>query len=188
MLNRKTLIAAVCAAAVGLGGVSTAYADLDGPAPSADSAPAATQELSEQQIDELAKYLEGIYDGELVDSEGKFDHQGTTDKFGGAFADAVASELESLSSQSPTSSERPRVKRSWKSYGKCLMEAVGFGGLGNASQAFISKLKKRHFRDAAQYLTKQAAKRGLKVAGRGGVVGIAAGLAAGSVWCGFKEL
>lgn len=76
--------------------------------------------------------------------------------------------------------------KSKDSYGKCLLKAVGADrlcGLGGVASAIMNKLSEKKWSDAARLITKEAAKRGVKTAVKGGVVGLAATLAASGIWC-----
>jgi hypothetical protein len=64
-----------------------------------------------------------------------------------------------------------------------LLKAVGLGGLGGATSAIKNKLSEKRWSDAARPTTKEAAKRGVKIAVKGGVVGLAATLGASAVSC-----
>ena len=171
----------LCAAAVTFSGVGAAHAAVQ---PST-VASVSTEEVSEQQIDELARYLEAIYEGELRTADGKFDDAAATAKFGTAFADAVEAEIAAQRTASPISKASPSLRAAAKkdSYGTCLLKAVGLGGLGGATSAIMNKLADKKWSDAARLITKEAAKRGLKIAVKGGVAGLAASLAASAIWC-----
>lgn len=173
--RRTALVSIVCAAAVTFTGAGTAHAAVQGPAVSV----AATAEASPQQVDELAKYLEAIYSGELRTADGKFDHEAATAKFGSEFADAVKSKI----TEQRFASSGSKAAFGKDSYGKCLLKAVGLGGLGGATSAIMNKLSEKKWSDAARLITKEAAKRGVKIAVKGGVVGLAASLAASAIWC-----
>ncbi|WP_328769448.1 hypothetical protein [Streptomyces sp. NBC_00286] len=180
--RRTALVSLVCAAAVTFSGVSAAHAAVQ---PSA-VASVSTEEVTQQQIDELAGYLEALHEGELRTSDGKFDRKAAVAKFGSAFADAVEAEIAAQRPASSASEAAPALRAAAAkkdSYGKCLLKAVGLGGLGGATTAIMNKLSEKRWSDAARLITKEAAKRGIKLAGKGGVVGIAASLAASSIWC-----
>ncbi|MGW0989590.1 hypothetical protein ACWD46_25790 [Streptomyces sp. NPDC002486] len=180
--RRTALVSLVCATAVTFSGISAAHAAVQ----SSTVASVSTEELSEQQIDELARYLEAIHEGELRTSDGKFDRAAATAKFGSAFADAVEAEIaaqRAASSTSKASAALFAAAAKKDSYGTCLLKAVGLGGLGGATSAIMNKLSEKKWSDAARLITKEAAKRGIKLAGKGGAVGIAASLAASSIWC-----
>jgi hypothetical protein len=182
LFRRTTLVSVVCAAAVTLSGVGTAHAAIQSPAATS----VAAEEVSQQQIDELAKYLEAIHEGELRTADGKFDRAAAVATFGVEFADAVEAELKTqrtASSATKASSVTMAAAKSKDSYGKCLLKAVGLGGLGGATSAIMNKLSEKRWSDAARLITKEAAKRGVKIAVKGGVVGLAATLAASAVWC-----
>ncbi len=68
-------------------------------------------------------------------------------------------------------------------YAACLLKAVGLGGLVGASTAIVNAIKEKAWQKAAGLILKEAAKRGLKVVVKGGVVGMAAALGAYAVWC-----
>ncbi|NEC27533.1 hypothetical protein G3I20_16945 [Streptomyces sp. SID8111] len=115
-----------------------------------------------------------------------FDRSAAVRAFGTEFADAVEVELahqRAASSTSKVASVSLAAAKSKDSYGKCLLKAVGLGGLGGASSAIMNKLSEKKWSDAARLITKEAAKRGVKIAVKGGVVGLAASLAASAVWC-----
>ncbi|MEU1128404.1 hypothetical protein ABZ383_00820 [Streptomyces sp. NPDC005900] len=175
LFNRTALVSVVCAAAVGFGGVGTSYAATQSPA----AASAAAESVSEQQIAELATYLQAIDEGQLLDSNGNFDREATTAKFGTEFADKVAAEVERQQPKASDSTGK-RVKRS---YGSCLLKAVGLGGLTGSAGAIMNKLADHEWSAAARLLTKEAAKRGIKIGVKGGVAGLAASLAASAIWC-----
>ncbi|MER7108458.1 hypothetical protein [Streptomyces sp. NPDC000229] len=180
--RRAALVSLVCAAAVTFSGVSTAHAAVQGPAVASISA----EEISQQQIDELAKYLEAIFSGELTAADGTFDRAAAEAKFGKEFADTVEARIaeQRAGAGDPKASSGLRAAAASKdSYGKCLLKAVGLGGLGGATSAIMNKLSEKKWSDAARLITKEAAKRGIKIAVKGGVVGLAASLAASAVWC-----
>ncbi|MEU9575660.1 hypothetical protein AB0D62_38770 [Streptomyces massasporeus] len=180
--RRAALVSLVCAAAVTFSGVSSAHAAPEALAATSVSA----EELSQQQIDELARYLEAIYGGELSAADGTFDRAAAEAKFGKEFADAVETQIaeQRAGAAKSKASSGPRAAAASKdSYGKCLLKAVGLGGLGGATSAIMNKLSEKKWSDAARLITKEAAKRGLKIAVKGGVVGLAATLAASGIWC-----
>ncbi|MGA5424647.1 hypothetical protein [Streptomyces lavendulocolor] len=180
--RRAAIVSLVCAAAVTFSGVSSAHAAVQGPAAASISA----EEISEQQIDELAKYLEAIYSGELTSADGTFNRAAAEAQFGKEFADAVEAQIaeqRAAAAPSPKASSGLRAAASKDSYGKCLLKAVGLGGLGGATSAIMNKLSEKKWSDAARLITKEAAKRGVKIAVKGGVVGLAASLGASAIWC-----
>lgn len=180
--RRAAFVSVVCAAAVTFSGISTAHAAPERPAATS----VAAEEISEQQIDELAKYLEAMHSGELTAADGTFDRAAAEAKYGKEFADAVAAQIAELGATAAKSkgSAAPRAAAAKKdSYGKCLLKAVGLGGLGGATSAIMNKLSEKKWSDAARLITKEAAKRGIKIAVKGGVVGLAATLAASGIWC-----
>ncbi|MEU7206734.1 hypothetical protein [Streptomyces sp. NPDC045470] len=177
---RLSVISAVCAAAVGLTGIGSAHAAATGDArPVAAAASTQGGGMSEagdatpEQIDELARYLQAIAEGEIVDSDGKFDYAKTRAQFSAEFADALAQEFNKVGSG-------PHERRSYVS---CLLDGVGLGGLAGASADIVNHLKKKHWKEAAKLLTKEAAKRGIKIAVKGGVAGLAVALGAYAVKC-----
>ncbi|WP_267245245.1 hypothetical protein [Streptomyces sp. PR69] len=175
MKTRKRIgtavVSAACAVAMTFTGVSQAQAAVN----TDSSVPVVAEEVSPSDVAELATYLEAIVDGEHLDEFGNFDYDATAAKYGTEFADALKAEN---ATYTPASGKR--VKRS---YTTCLLKAVGLGGLGGATSAITAKLKKRHFQDAARLIIKEAAKRGIKVAVKGGVAGMAAALGAYAIWC-----
>ncbi|MFE9772946.1 hypothetical protein ACFYOV_14920 [Streptomyces sp. NPDC005931] len=179
--RRAALVSLVCAAAVTFSGVSTAHAAPQGPAATS----VAAEEVSEQQIAELAKFLEAMHSGELTAADGTFDRAAAEAKFGKEFADAVATQLaeQRAAAVKSNSTSGPAFAAKKDSYGKCLLKAVGLGGLGGATSAIMNKLSEKKWSDAARLITKEAAKRGIKIAVKGGVVGLAATLAASGIWC-----
>jgi hypothetical protein len=179
LFRRTTLVSVVCAAAVTFSGVGAAHAAVQSPAVSS----VAAEEVSHQQIDELAKYLEAIHEGELRTADGAFDRGAAEAKFGAGFADAVEAEIRSQRAAAAKASPVTMAAAGKDSYGKCLLKAVGLGGLGGATSAIMNKLSDKKWSDAARLITKEAAKRGVKIAVKGGVVGLAASLAASAVWC-----
>jgi hypothetical protein len=176
--KRATLVSLVCVTTLGLTGVgTTAYAaDVKPVAASASSVDEPSEEVTEEQINELARYLQAIEQGELVGANGKFDYEGTAARFGSDFAAAVKSQIESQREASGGIQTRSK-------YTSCLLKSIGVGGLGNAIGAITNKLSEKKWSDAARLITKEAAKRGIKIAVRGGVAGLAAGLAAGAILC-----
>ncbi|MEV7996722.1 hypothetical protein AB0O67_34050, partial [Streptomyces sp. NPDC086077] len=166
--RRAALVSVVCAAAVTFSGIGTAHAATQGPAVASIS----TEEVSEQQIDEMATYLEAIFGGELTAENGAFDRAATEAKFGKEFADTVEAEIAAQragAGSSKASSGLRAAAASKDSYGKCLLKAVGLGGLGGATSAIMNKLSDKKWSDAARLITKEAAKRGVKIAVKGGV-------------------
>ncbi|MFE1769655.1 hypothetical protein [Streptomyces sp. NPDC059008] len=164
------LISAVCALSVGATGVAQAYAP-------ADEAAAVVQDdqVTQEQIDQVARYLEAIDKGEHLDADGKFDYEATKAKFGVEFADAIQSHKE-LGGQGPK-----RVKR--MSYEMCLLNAIGVGGISGVVEKVREHIKKKNWRKVAEIGIKEAAKRGIKIAGKGGAAGLAASLAVAAVTC-----
>ncbi|WP_267244325.1 hypothetical protein [Streptomyces sp. PR69] len=181
LFRRTTLVSIACAAAVAFSGVGTAHAAVETPATVAVS----SEDVSQQQIDELAKYLEAIYEGELRTFNGEFNRNAAVANFGTEFADAVETEIKAQRATSSAAKGSPALMaaKSKDSYGKCLLKAVGLGGLGGASAAIMNKLSEKKWSDAARLITKEAVKRGIKIGVKGGVVGLAASLAASAVWC-----
>lgn len=181
LFHRATLISVVCAA-VTLTGVGAANAATVAPRPAAIST---STEVSHEQIDELARYLEAIHEGELRSADGSFDRTAAVSLFGAEFADAVETELSErqVASAGAKSTLSAKAAKGKDSYGKCLLKAVGLGGLGGATSAIMNKLSEKKWSDAARLITKEAAKRGVKIAVKGGVVGLAASLAASAIWC-----
>ncbi len=151
-----------------------------------------TDEVSEDQIYELAAYLEYIHSGSLTNANGTFEYQKAVDRFGAEFADAVQVQLDQIEENERQDKQDGTVSlRSAKSYAMCLLDKIGFGGLFGGPTAVFNKiadyLEDKKWKEAAKLISKEAAKRGLKVGVKGGVVGLAAGLAAGSIYCAFKS-
>ncbi|MEF3117657.1 hypothetical protein [Streptomyces chrestomyceticus] len=176
---RLSVISAVCAAAVGLTGIGSAHAAATGDARTVAAVASAhgagmseAGDATPEQIDELARYLQAIVEGEILGSDGKFDYAKTRAQFGAEFADALAAEF-----------NKENSGRQKRSYTSCLLNAVGAGGLGSATNAIVDKLKNKKWADAARLITKEAAKRGIKIAVKGGVAGMAATLAASAIIC-----
>ncbi|MCL6287425.1 hypothetical protein ACFY9Y_01700 [Streptomyces fimicarius] len=175
MRFRTTVISTVVAGAVTFTGIGTAHA---AEASGARDNGAAAQntgvgsEPTAEQVDELARYLQALDNGDVLDSQGVFDYDKTRAEFGVEFADAIQAKL---SGDIPVGA--------YGSYTSCLLKGVGLGGLGGATAAITAKLKKKHFTDAAKLIIKEAAKRGIKVGVKGGVAGLAASLGTYAVWC-----
>ncbi|MFI2458271.1 hypothetical protein [Streptomyces sp. NPDC019539] len=177
LFRRTTLVSILCAAAVTYGGVGTAHAAAPRPALAA----VASEQVSDKQIDELAVYLEAIYEGNLRTSGGAFDSAAATTRFGGEFANAVTAKIDDQRAAA-SASKAARVARK-DSYGTCILKGVGLGGLGSATTAIMTKLAEKRWSDAARLITKEAIKRGIKIGVKGGIVGLAASLAASAIWC-----
>ncbi|MEU2559862.1 hypothetical protein ABZ626_11085 [Streptomyces longispororuber] len=174
MRLRAAFVSTVCAAAVGVSGIGVANAAAPQNARPAAAA-VATDGATEQQLDELAGYLEAIFDGKIYDAEGKFDYDKTRAEYGPDLADALADEFAGLHK-----SESKRVKRS---YASCVLKGVGLGGILGSSTAIVNAIKGKHWKEAAKLITKEAAKRGIKIGVKGGVVGLASALGGYAVWC-----
>ncbi|GAA3151438.1 hypothetical protein ACFQ0X_21180 [Streptomyces rectiviolaceus] len=172
---RTTVISTVVAGAVAFTGIGTANAS---EAPEAESTGTAAQntgidsEPTTEQVDELARYLQALENGDVLNEAGEFDYAKTRAEFGAEFADAIQAKI---SGDIPVGA--------YGSYTSCLLKGVGLGGLGGATAAITAKLKKKHFTDAAKLIIKEAAKRGIKVGVKGGVAGLAASLGTYAVWC-----
>ncbi|WP_172384740.1 hypothetical protein [Streptomyces sp. MNP-20] len=173
MRLRTAFVSTVCAAAVGISGIGIANATA--PQDARPTTAVDTGSATEQQLDELAGYLEAIFDGKIYDAEGKFDYDKTRAEYGADLADALADEFAGLNK-----SESKRVKRS---YASCVLKGVGLGGILGSSTAIVNAIKGKHWKEAAKLITKEAAKRGIKIGVKGGVVGLASALGGYAVWC-----
>ncbi|WP_282796574.1 hypothetical protein [Streptomyces sp. CC224B] len=60
---------------------------------------------------------------------------------------------------------------------------MGLGGILGSSTAIVNAIKGKHWKEAAKLITKEAAKRGIKIGVKGGVVGLASALGGYAVWC-----
>ncbi|MFJ4806918.1 hypothetical protein [Streptomyces murinus] len=171
MCNKRLrigVISAVCAAAVAFTGVAQAQAETAGQATAVQ-----TEQVTQEQIDELASYLEAIDRGEHLGADGQFDYEATKAKFGAELADAIQREL-------GKDNTGKRVKRSYTS---CLLSAIGVGGISGVAQKVEKYIKQKAWRKVAEIGLKEAAKRGVKIAGRGGVAGLAASLGVAAITC-----
>ncbi|MFJ2743034.1 hypothetical protein ACIO3O_25600 [Streptomyces sp. NPDC087440] len=166
------VISGVTALAIGTTGVSTAYAADGGPTRAADQAEQVTQE----QIDQVASYLEAIDKGEHLDADGNFDYEATKAKFGVEFADAFKAYF--------TDTDVPAGVQ--RSYASCMLDAIGLGGLAGVSKELDKHIRAKNWRKVAEIGLKEAAKRGMKIAVKGGVAGATAILAAAAVYCIWK--
>ncbi|MEU5902286.1 hypothetical protein [Streptomyces venezuelae] len=170
---RIALVSTVCAAAVGVSGVGVSNAaSVSG---DRTAASAAANGVTQDQIDELSVYLEAIYDGKIIDAEGKFDYEKTRAEYGAEFADAMAQEIARL--------EQSGAGPTTRSYASCVLDGVGLGGVLGSSGAIVNALKGKEWKKAAQLITKEAIKRGIKIGIKGGVAGLAAALGGYAVWC-----
>lgn len=171
---RTTVISTVVAGAVAFTGIGTANASEEPKAGTmaGDTETGIASEPTAEQVNELARYLEALDNGDVLNSAGEFDYDKTRAEFGAEFADAIQAKI---SGDIPVGA--------YGSYTSCLLKGVGLGGLGGATAAITAKLKKKHFTDAAKLIIKEAAKRGIKVGVKGGVAGLAASLGTYAVWC-----
>ncbi|MEU3537895.1 hypothetical protein [Streptomyces paromomycinus] len=178
-MNKRTRLSAVAvsaltALAVGATGVSQAYAVSSG----ADRSAVQAGQVTQAQIDELTRYLEALDRGEHLDADGNFDYEATKDKLGGELADALKPYFDKASD-----AQREGVQRS---YASCLLDAIGLGGIGGLADKINEHIKKKNWRKVAEIGLKEAAKRGVKIAVKGGVAGMAAVLAGASIYCIWK--
>jgi hypothetical protein len=187
LFQRTTLVSVACAAAMGLGSVGTAGAAIQhnaAPAPAVavaqDDGVTQDDEFTQQQIDEFAAYLEAIFEGTLIDANGNFDYEATREKFGAEFADAVK---ERLAEAGPSAKPTERAALAKRSFMSCVLEWVGLGGLAGVGGEIALAVKKKAWKALAVMLLREAAKRGIKIAARGGVAGMAGALAVAGVKC-----
>lgn len=176
-MNKRTrlgamAVSALTALAVGATGVSQAHAA------SAERPAARTGQVTQAQIDELARYLEALDRGEHLDADGNFDYEATRATLGAELADALKPYFDKASE-----ARREGVQRS---YASCLLDAIGLGGIGGLAEKINEHIKKKNWRKVAEIGLKEAAKRGVKIAVKGGVAGMAAVLAGASIYCIWK--
>ncbi|MEU2856673.1 hypothetical protein [Streptomyces syringium] len=165
------LISAVCAFSIGATGVTQAQAATDHRATAVEAEQA--EQVTQEQIDELTRYLEAIDRGEHLGADGTFNYEATKAKFGVELADALQSEY----------SKDSTGKRVERSYTSCLLNAIGVGGITGVAEKVQEHIKKKNWRKVAEIGLKEAAKRGIKIAGKGGVAGLAASLGVAAVTC-----
>ncbi|MEU6123870.1 hypothetical protein [Streptomyces sp. NPDC047123] len=175
-MNKRTRIGAaavsgLAALSVGVTGVSQAYAA--GPAAGGPSALA--EQVTEDQIDELAGHLAALDRGEHLDADGAFDYEATKARFGAELADALRVVFPDGVVDVPEGVQR--------SYASCLMAAVGLGGVQGVVDKVKHHIEKKNWRKVAEIGLKEAAKRGIKIAGKGGVAGMATALAVAAIGC-----
>ncbi|MFJ1594025.1 hypothetical protein ACIOD0_27820 [Kitasatospora albolonga] len=167
-----SLVSAVCALSIGASGVAQAQTAME-----YRSAAVQSEQVTQEQIDELTRYLEGMDRGEHLGADGTFDYDVTRANLGVELADALrAQQGEAAGSGGPV----------LRSYQGCLLDAIGLGGLGGVSKEISEHIKKKSWRKVAEIGLKEAAKRGIKVAVKGGVAGMAAVLSAAAVYCVWK--
>lgn len=175
-MNKRTRMGAatvsgLVALSVGVTGASQAFAA--GSATAGGSVRA--EQVTEAQIDELAHYLEAFDKGEHLDADGKFDYEVTKAKFGVELADALRVYFPNGDLDTPEGVQR--------SYASCLMAAVGLGGVQGVVDKVKHHIEKKNWRKVAEIGLKEAAKRGIKIAGKGGVAGMATALAVAAIGC-----
>ncbi|MEU6823782.1 hypothetical protein ABZ921_24375 [Streptomyces atriruber] len=175
-MNKRTRMSAatvsgLVALSVGVTGVSQAFAA----GSAADRESVRAEQVTEAQIDELAHYLEALDRGEHLDADGKFDHEAVKAKFGAELADALSVYFPGGELDTPEGVQR--------SYASCLMAAVGLGGVQGVVDKVKHHIEKKNWRKVAEIGLKEAAKRGIKIAGKGGVAGMATALAVAAIGC-----
>ncbi|MFF3272277.1 hypothetical protein ACFYWU_15310 [Streptomyces chrestomyceticus] len=176
-MNKRTrlgamAVSALTALAVGATGVSQAHAA------GAERPASRAGQVTQAQIDELTRYLEALDRGEHLDADGTFDYEATKATLGAELADALKPYFDKASE-----AQREGVQRS---YAGCLLDAIGLGGIGGLAEKINEHIKKKNWRKVAEIGLKEAAKRGVKIAVKGGVAGMAAVLAGASIYCIWK--
>lgn len=151
-----------------------------GGAPKHQTTDESPNDFSPADVDRLARNLEDLFsNGATVRDDGSVfvDSEQILEAFGPAKGAEILAQLQPnnrLPGQVAPLASAPT------SYGKCVLNVTGFGTLfGAAEGTIIGYLNRKQWKKAAQTMVKFLGKQAIK----GGVVGLAASLAAGSVWC-----
>lgn len=133
-------------------------------------------EVSEAEINSLAGELEKFFENVLVDrgnGEYEVDRGALVAQYGKRTAQQVMEILEPNVSAGQPGSTR-------ETYGECVLNFAGFGTLYGAADGSIrGYLQGRQWKKAAKEIVKLAGRQAV----RGGIIGLAASLAAGGAWC-----
>lgn len=134
-------------------------------------------EVTDAEVDQLAQDLEALFTHGLVENpDGSFtvDEQSILTHFGDTQGKEIIAQFRQ---QLPTS---PSGISTNKSYGECVLNFTGFGAIFGATEGTIlGYINRKEWNKAAQTMVKFLGKQAVK----GGVVGLAASLAAGGAWC-----
>ena len=138
--------------------------------------------FSGQELDELAGQIETLFTEVLIEqSDGTYlvDEEAALDSFGEETGQAVIQEFRSAALANSFGVAGGGVAAQ-AGYGQCVLNFVGFGTLfGTAEGSISSAIDKKNWDLAAREIAKVVGKSAI----RGGVVGLAASLAAGGAWC-----
>lgn len=133
-------------------------------------------EVSEAEINSLADELENFFENVLVNrgnGEYEVDRAALDAQYGKRTAHQVMRILEPNVPAGQLGNTR-------ESYGECVLNFTGFGTLYGAADGGIrGYLQARQWRKAAKEIVKLAGRQAV----RGGIIGLAASLAAGGAWC-----
>lgn len=136
--------------------------------------------VSDAEVEKLAKDLEALFTHGITQNEdGSFrvDEQSIIGHFGEAEGQQIIAQFRAQVPQTHTGN---LPVASTASYGQCVLNFTGFGALFGASEGTIlGYINRKDWNKAAQTMVKFLGKQAVK----GGVVGLAASLAAAGAWC-----
>ncbi|WP_092627650.1 hypothetical protein [Actinopolyspora mzabensis] len=143
-------------------------------------------EIDPSDVEEVASYLKQVGAGELLGPDNRFDYESAKAAFGEDFASRFQEQWQKhigRTAQTTDGVTTAALARSSDSYAACVLKGVGLGGLVGASTAIANAIADKAWKKAAGLILKEAAKRGIKVAVKGGAVGLAGALGGYAVWC-----
>lgn len=139
-----------------------------------------TESYSDSEIDTLADNLESLFThGLTLDEDGsvRVNEKQVVDHFGNHTGNEIISQFRA---QSPKVEAKGVGVATKASYGECVLNATGFGTIfGASNETIIAHLNKKEWKKAAEKMVKFLGRHAVK----GGVVGLAASLAASGAWC-----
>lgn len=188
---RNSMVSTAVAATVicGFGGAAAAQGASASPAAHASSHTYASASL----VDQVADALRQNGAGNLLNQAGQFDKKAATQIYGSEFANRFGDQWNTNVKASKNVDASLLVRKSATNgsvaalsggkYVSCVLKGVGLGGLVGTSTAIAKAISDGAWKKAAEMIIKEAAKRGLKIAVKGGAVGLAGALGGYAVWC-----
>lgn len=177
----RTLTTAVAATAMLAGTAGSASAATAPPSPA--SAPSAQSDtVRDVSASEVADYLKRVGAGDLLGKDGHFSYAKAKEAYGADYAKRFQSQWNQHVNGEKPATGAVRAS-SDESYASCVLKGVGLGGLVGASTAIANAIANHAWKEAGELIVKEAAKRGIKIAIKGGAVGVAGALGGYAVWC-----
>ena len=144
------------------------------------AATVANESVTDAEVDKLAKDLEALFTHGITQNEdGSFrvEEKSIIKHFGEVEGKQIIAQFRA---QVPQTHIGNIPVASAASYGQCVLNFTGFGALFGASEGTIlGYINRKDWNKAAQTMVKFLGKQAVK----GGVVGLAASLAAAGAWC-----